>query len=190
VKDLIAEGKVSHFGLSEAGVQTIRRAHAVQPFAALQSEYSLWWREPESKVFPVLEELGIGFVPFSPLGRGFLAGSVTAETTLDRNDFRNNVPRFSEGNRRANQGLVDSLGKIASAKGVTPPKPHSLGSSRKGRGSCRSPGTTKIARLQENVGALAVQLTAEDHEAIQRALNANAVRGARYTAAMEAAVDR
>jgi aryl-alcohol dehydrogenase-like predicted oxidoreductase len=190
VKDLIAEGKVTHFGLSEAGVQTIRRANAVQPVAALQSEFSLWWREPEEKIFPVLEELGIGFVPFSPLGRGFLAGSVTAETKLDRNDFRNNVPRFSEENRRANQGLVDALGKIASGKGVTPAQIALAWILAQRPWIVPIPGTTKIARLEENLGAATVQLTAEDHAAIERTLNANAVRGDRYTAGLQAAVDR
>jgi aryl-alcohol dehydrogenase-like predicted oxidoreductase len=190
VKDLIAEGKVTHFGLSEAGAQTIRRAHAVQPVAALQSEYSLWWRESEGKVFPLLEELGIGFVPFSPLGRGFLAGSVTAETKLDKNDFRNNVPRFSEENRRANRGLIDALGKIASAKGVTPAQIAIAWILAQKPWIVPIPGTTKITRLEENIGAAAVPLTTEDHEAIERTLSANAVRGDRYTAKMQAAVDR
>ncbi len=190
VKDLIAEGKVTHFGLSEAGVQTIRRANAVQPVAALQSEFSLWWREPEEKIFPVLEELGIGFVPFSPLGRGFLAGSVTADTKLDRNDFRNNVPRFSDENRRANQGLVDALGEIASGKGVTPAQIVLSWILAQRPWIVPIPGTTKIARLEENLGAATVQLTAEDHAAIERTLNANAVRGDRYTAGLQAAVDR
>jgi aryl-alcohol dehydrogenase-like predicted oxidoreductase len=171
-------------------VQTIRRAHAVQPVAALQSEYSLWWREPEAKIFPVLEELGIGFVPFSPLGRGFLAGSVTAETKLDKNDFRNNVPRFSEDNRRANQGLADALGKIASGKGVTPAQIALAWILAQMPWIVPIPGTTKLARLEENLAAAVVQLTAEDHEAIERTLNANAVRGDRYTARMQAAVDR
>ena len=160
------------------------------PSAALQSEFSLWWREPEEKIFPVLEELGIGFVPFSPLGRGFLAGSVTAETKLDRNDFRNNVPRFSEENRRANQGLVDALRKIASGKGVTPAQIALAWILAQRPWIVPIPGTTKIARLEENLGAATVQLTAEDHAAIERTLNANAVRGDRYTAGLQAAVDR
>ena len=153
VKDLIQEGKVKHFGLSEASAKTIRRAHAVQPVAALQSEYSLFWREPEETVMPTLEELGIGFVPFSPLGKGFLTGKIDADTKFDSTDFRSSVPRFSPENRKANQALVDVITSFAEQKKVTPRKSRSPGCLRRSPGSFRFPGTTKLARLEENLGA-------------------------------------
>ncbi|WP_341316770.1 aldo/keto reductase [Paraburkholderia sp. IMGN_8] len=190
VKDLIQEGKVKHFGMSEAGAQSIRRAHAVQPVAALQSEYSLWWREPEETVLPTLEELGIGFVPFSPLGKGFLTGAITENTTFDKTDFRNIVPRFSEENRKANAGLVEVLGKIADGRGTTraqiaigwllAQKPWIV----------PIPGTTKLHRLEENVGAATVELSAEDLSAIEAALRQIKVVGDRYPAHLQQRVDR
>ena len=190
VKDLIADGKVGHFGLSEAGAGTIRRAHAVQPVAALQSEYSLWWREPEEGVFPVLEELGIGFVPFSPLGRGFLTGAISAETKLDSGDFRNNVPRFSTENRRANQGLVEALGAVAAGKGVTPAQIALAWLLAQKPWIVPIPGTTKLHRLEENVAAASIDLTVEDRSAVGRVLAEVPVQGERYSPAMQAAVDR
>ncbi len=162
VQDLIQEGKVKHFGLSEAGVQTIRRAHAVQPVTALQSEYSLWWRAPEAEVLPTLEELGIGFVPFSPLGKGFLTGKINENTTFDRSDFRNIVPRFTPEARKANQALVDLLRAIAERKS-----------------------TTKLERLEENIGAVAVELTADDLREIDSAASKITVQGARYPEELE-----
>src|SRR3989449_1994997 len=159
VKDLIREGKVKHFGLSEAGVQTIRRAHAVQPVTALQSEYSLWWREPEREVLPALEELGIGFVPFSPLGKGFLPGTIDETTTFDRSDFRNIVPRFTPENRRANQALVDLVSKIAGRKKATPAQIALAWILAQKPWMVPIPGTTKLHRLEENIGAVAVELT-------------------------------
>jgi aryl-alcohol dehydrogenase-like predicted oxidoreductase len=183
VKDLIAEGKVKHFGLSEAGAQTIRRAHAVQPVAALQSEYSLWWREPEQKVFPTLAELGIGFVPFSPLGKGFLTGAIDANTTFDKSDFRNVVPRFSEENRKANAQLVEVLGTIASDKGATRAQIAIAWLLAQKPWIAPIPGTTKLARLEENVGAAAVSLTAAELASIEAALAAIKVVGERYPAA-------
>ena len=190
VKDLIAEGKVLHFGLSEAGAATIRRAHAEQPVAALQSEYSLWWREPEEQIFPVLEELGIGFVPFSPLGRGFLTGATTAETKLGSGDFRNNVPRFSTENRRANQGLVDALGAVAADRGVTPAQIALAWLLAQKPWIVPIPGTTKLHRLEENTAAASIDLTPEDCGTIERVLAEVPVQGERYSPAMQAAVDR
>ncbi|WP_322093019.1 aldo/keto reductase [Paraburkholderia bannensis] len=189
VKDLIAEGKVKHFGLSEAGAQTIRRAHAVQPVAALQSEYSLWWREPEQKVFPTLEELGIGFVPFSPLGKGFLTGAIDANTTFDSSDFRNVVPRFSEENRKANAQLVDVLGVIANDKGATRAQIAIAWLLAQKPWIVPIPGTTKLARLEENVGAAAVSLSAAELAAIDAALAAIKVVGDRYPAHIQQRVD-
>jgi aryl-alcohol dehydrogenase-like predicted oxidoreductase len=179
VKDLIRAGKAKHFGLSEAGVQTIRRAHAVQPVTALQSEYSLWWREPEQELLPTLEELGIGFVPFSPLGKGFLTGAINEATTFDKNDFRNIVPRFSPEARKANQALVDLLGDIAARKKVTPAQIALAWLLARKPWIVPIPGTTKLHRLEENVGAAAVALTAADLRDIEGALSKVAVQGAR-----------
>ena len=190
VKDLIREGKVRHFGLSEAGVQTIRRAHAVQPVAALQSEYSLWWREPEQEVLPTLEELGIGFVPFSPLGKGFLTGAISENTTFDSTDFRNVVPRFSPEARRANQTLVDLLGKIAAAKKVTPAQIALAWLLAQRPWIVPIPGTTKLHRLEENIGAAAVELTAGDVADIDSAVSAITVQGARYPEHLQQLVGR
>ncbi|KML49979.1 aldehyde oxidase [Burkholderia cepacia] len=190
VKDLIREGKVAHFGLSEAGEQTIRRAHAVQPVAALQSEYSLWWREPEEHILPTLEELGIGFVPFSPLGKGFLTGAIDANTTFAANDFRNIVPRFSEENRKANAGLVDLLGRIATDKGVTRAQIALAWLLARKPWIVPIPGTTKLHRLDENVGAAAVVLTADDLAAIEAALQQVRIVGERYPASFQQRVDR
>ncbi len=190
VKDLIREGKVRHFGLSEAGVQTIRRAHAVQPVAALQSEYSLWWREPEQEVLPTLEELGIGFVPFSPLGKGFLTGAISETTTFDSTDFRNVVPRFSPEARRANQALVDLLGKIAAAKKVTPAQIALAWLLAQRPWIVPIPGTTKLHRLEENIGAAAVELTPGDANNVESAISAIAVQGARYPEHLQQLVGR
>jgi aryl-alcohol dehydrogenase-like predicted oxidoreductase len=190
VKELIAEGKVKHFGMSEAGVESIRRAHAVQPVTALQSEYSLWWREPEKEILPVLEELGIGFVPFSPLGKGFLTGAISAKTEFDKTDFRNVVPRFSEENRQANQGLVDALSKIAAQKGVTNAQIALAWLLAQKPWIVPIPGTTKLHRLQENMGAAAVELTATDLQTIENALTGIEVVGARYPAQLQARVGR
>ncbi|HSS45143.1 MAG TPA: aldo/keto reductase, partial [Thermoanaerobaculia bacterium] len=169
VKDLIREGKVKHFGLSEAGVQTIRRAHAVQPVTALQSEYSLWWREPEKEVLPALEELGIAFVPFSPLGKGFLTGKINEKTTFDSSDFRNIVPRFTPEARKANQGLVDLLGKIAERKKATPAQIALAWLLAQKPWIVPIPGTTKLSRLEENIGAVAVILSSDDLHEIESA---------------------
>ncbi|WGY70432.1 aldo/keto reductase [Burkholderia cepacia] len=190
VKDLIREGKVAHFGLSEAGEQTIRRAHAVQPVAALQSEYSLWWREPEARILPTLEELGIGFVPFSPLGKGFLTGAIDANTTFAENDFRNIVPRFSEDNRKANAGLVDLIGRIATDKGVTRAQIALAWLLARQPWIVPIPGTTKLHRLDENVGAADVVLTADDLAAIETALQQIRIVGERYPAQLQQRVDR
>lgn len=190
VKDLISEGKVAHFGLSEAGEQTIRRAHAVQPVAALQSEYSLWWREPEARILPTLEELGIGFVPFSPLGKGFLTGAIDANTTFAENDFRNVVPRFSEENRKANAGLVDLLGRIATDKGATRAQIALAWLLARQPWIVPIPGTTKLHRLDENVGAAAVVLTADDLAAIEAALQQIRIVGERYPAHFQQRIDR
>jgi len=180
VKDLIQQGKVKHFGLSEAGAQTIRRAHAVQPVAALQSEYSLFWRQPEEEILPTLEELGIGFVPFSPLGKGFLTGKITAETKFESSDFRSTVPRFNEENRKANQALVNLLTGFAEEKRVTPAQMALAWLLAKKPRIVPIPGTTKLARLKENLGALNVELTSEDLDAIESASSRIKVEGARY----------
>lgn len=190
VKDLIAEGKVKHFGLSEAGADTIRRAHAVQPVAALQSEYSLWWREPEQSVLPVLEELGIGFVPFSPLGKGFLTGAINADTAFAADDFRNSVPRFAAEARQANQVLVDQISAIAAAKGATPAQVALAWLLARKPWIVPIPGTTKLHRLQENLGAAALQLSADDLQQIGVALDSIAIVGDRYNAARQKLVAR
>ncbi len=190
VRDLIAEGKVKHFGLSEAGAQTIRRAHAVQPVAALQSEYSLWWREPENDILPVLEELGIGLVPFSPLGKGFLTGAITEQTTFDAKDFRNIVPRFSTDARKANQTLVDLLGEIAAARKVTPAQIALAWLLAQKPWIVPIPGTTKLHRLEENIGAAAVELTAQDLASIEQAVSGITVQGDRYPAHLQARINR
>ena len=190
VRDLIQEGKVKHFGMSEAGAQSIRRAHAVQPVAALQSEYSLWWREPETTVLPTLEELGIGFVPFSPLGKGFLTGAIDEKTAFDKNDFRNIVPRFSEENRKANAGLVDVLGRIADGRGATRAQIAIAWLLAQKPWIAPIPGTTKLHRLEENVGAAAVELSADDLSAIEAALQQITVVGDRYPAHLQKRVDR
>ena len=185
VKDMIGEGKVKHFGLSEAGVQTIRRAHAVQPVTALQSEYSLWWRKPEDEVLPTLEELGIGFVPFSPLGRGFLTGKIDENTTFDSSDFRNKVPRFTTEARKANQALVDLLGTIAARKNATPAQLALAWLLAQKPWIVPIPGTRKLHRLEENMGAVAVELTADDLSEIDTAASKITVHGARYPEDME-----
>ncbi|MGT2459531.1 aldo/keto reductase [Cupriavidus basilensis] len=190
VGELIREGKVKHFGMCEAGAQSIRRAHAVQPVAALQSEYSLWWREPEEKVLATLEELGIGFVPFSPLGKGFLTGAIDAGTTFDKTDFRNVVPRFSEENRKANAGLVEVLGRIADGKGATRAQIAIAWLLAQKPWIAPIPGTTKLHRLNENVGAAAVELSAEDLSVIEAALQQITVAGDRYPAHLQQRVDR
>ena len=190
VKYLIAEGKVKHFGLSEAGAQTIRRAHAVQPVTALQSEYSLWWREPEQEILPTLEELGIGFVPFSPLGKGFLTGAIKAGTTFGSDDFRSTVPRFSPQALQANQALVDLLGRIAQDKGVTPAQIALAWLLAQKPWIVPIPGTTKLHRLEENLGAAAVVLSEADLGRIAGALQEVEIQGERYSAAMQARVGR
>jgi len=185
VKDLIQEGKVKHFGLSEAGVQTIRRAHAVQPVTALQSEYSLWWREPEAEVLPTLEELGIGFVPFSPLGRGFLTGKIDENTTFDSSDFRNSVPRFTPEARKANQALVDLLSRVAERKKATPAQIALAWLLAQKPWIVPIPGTTKAQRLEENIGAAAVELTSDDLREIDDAASTITVQGARYPESLQ-----
>jgi aryl-alcohol dehydrogenase-like predicted oxidoreductase len=180
VKDLIQQGKVRHFGLSEAGAKTIRRAHAVQPVAALQSEYSLWWREPETAVIPTLEELGIGFVPFSPLGKGFLTGKISQDMQFDKTDFRNIVPRFTPENRKANQAMVDLLGKFAQQKKATPAQIALAWLLAQKPWIVPIPGTTKLDRLGENIGAAAVELTPDDLRQIDNASSRIPVQGARY----------
>jgi len=185
VKQLIEEGKVKHFGLSEAGVQTIRRAHAVQPLAALQSEYSLWWRRPEEEILPALEELGIGFVPFSPLGRGFLTGKIDENTTFDSSDFRNKVPRFTPDARKANQTLVELLRSIGERKRATPAQIALAWLLAQRPWIVPIPGTTKLHRLEENVGAASVDLTADDLREIDSAASEIEVQGARYPEDME-----
>jgi aryl-alcohol dehydrogenase-like predicted oxidoreductase len=190
VKELIAEGKVRHFGMSEAGVQNIRRAHAVQPVTALQSEYSLWWREPEEEILPTLEELGIGFVPFSPLGKGFLTGKIDENTTFESGDFRNTVPRFSAEARKANQALVDLIGQIAERKAATPAQIALAWLLAQKPWIVPIPGTTKLHRLRENVGADAAELTAEDLRSIQEAASQITVQGARYGEGSQRMVDR
>ena len=190
VRDLIQEGKVKHFGLSEAGVQTIRRAHAVQPVAALQSEYSLWWREPEEAILPVLEELGIGFVPFSPLGKGFLTGGISATTTFDASDFRNTVPRFTAEARTANEALVSGIKAIAGARQLTPAQVALAWLLAQKPWIVPIPGTTKISRLTENLGAAPVVLAAAELDAIQAALSQIAIQGDRYAPASQKMIDR
>ena len=190
VKELIQQGKVKHFGLSEAGVQTIRRAHAVQPVTALQSEYSLWWREPEAEVIPTLEELGIGFVPFSPLGRGFLTGKINENTTFDSTDFRNTVPRFTPEARKANQAMVDLLGKLAEQKKATPAQIGLAWLLAQKPWIVPIPGTTKLARLEENIGAAAVELTPEDLRRIESAVSKITLQGARYPENLQKMVGR
>jgi aryl-alcohol dehydrogenase-like predicted oxidoreductase len=190
VKDLIHQGKVKHFGLSEAGVQTIRRAHKVQPVAALQSEYSLWWREPEAGVIPALEELGIGFVPFSPLGKGFLTGKISDDTKFDKTDFRNVVPRFTPENRKANQALVDLLGRFAQQKKATPAQIALGWLLAQKPWIVPIPGTTKLHRLEENIGAVNVQLSPDDFRELEVAASKIAVQGARYPEELQKMVGR
>ena len=185
VRDLIQEGKVKHFGLSEAGVQTIRRAHAVQPVTAVQSEYSLWWRRPEEELLPTLEELGIGFVPFSPLGKGFLTGKMDEHTTFDSSDFRNIVPRFTQEARKANLALVDLLRKIAERKHATPAQIALAWLLAQKPWIVPIPGTTKLVRLEENMGAAAVELTPEDLREIDRSASQIVIEGARYPEQLE-----
>ena len=190
VKDLIQEGKVKHFGLSEAGVQTIRRAHKVQPVAALQSEYSLWWREPEAEIMPTLEELGIGFVPFSPLGKGFLTGAIKGDTKFDKNDFRNIVPRFTAENRKVNQVLVDLLGRFAKQKKATPAQIALAWLLAQKPWIVPIPGTTKLNRLEENLRAPAIELSLDDLRQIDSLASKIAVQGERYPESMQKLVNR
>jgi aryl-alcohol dehydrogenase-like predicted oxidoreductase len=190
VGELIAEGKVKHFGLSEAGARTIRRAHAVQPVTALQSEYSLWWREPEDEILPTLEELGIGFVPFAPLGKGFLTGAIDADTTFAAGDFRNTTSRFSTEARRANQALVDLVGAVAAEKRATPAQVALAWLLAQKPWIVPIPGTTKLHRLEENIAAVDVELTPGDLRRIAEALAAIPLQGERYPARMQALVDR
>jgi aryl-alcohol dehydrogenase-like predicted oxidoreductase len=190
VKQLIDEGKVKHFGLSEAGVKNIRRAHAVQPVTALQSEYSIWWREPEEQILPTLEELGIGFVPFSPLGKGFLTGKIDETTTFDPSDFRNTVPRFSPQNRKANQAVVDLVTRIAADKKATPAQIALAWILAQKPWIVPIPGTTKLHRLEENLGAVNVELTPDDLREIDEASSAIEIHGARYGEGSQRMVDR
>jgi aryl-alcohol dehydrogenase-like predicted oxidoreductase len=190
VKDLIHQGKVKHFGLSEAGVKTIRRAHAVQPVAALQSEYSLWWREPETEVLPALEELGIGFVPFSPLGKGFLTGKISQDTQFDKTDFRNIVPRFTPENRKANQAMVDLIGRFAQQKKATPAQVALAWLLAQKPWIVPIPGTTKLHRLEENIGAAAVELIPDDLRQLESAASKIPVQGERYPEALQKLVGR
>jgi aryl-alcohol dehydrogenase-like predicted oxidoreductase len=190
VKELIQQGKVKHFGLSEAGAKTIRRAHAVQPVTALQSEYSIWWREPEDEILPTLEELGIGFVPFSPLGKGFLTGKISEETKFDKTDFRNIVPRFTPENRKANQAVVDLLSKVAQQKKATPAQIALAWILAQKPWMVPIPGTTKLHRLEENIGAANVQLTADDLRDIDNASRKIPVQGARYPENLQKLVNR
>ncbi len=190
VKELIQEGKVRHFGLSEAGVQVIRRAHAVQPVTALQSEYSLWWREPEAEIIPTLEQLGIGFVPFSPLGKGYLTGKMDENTTFDSTDFRNTVPRFAPEARKANRALVDLLGRIAQRKNATPAQIALAWLLAQKPWIVPIPGTTKLHRLQENAAAAGVELTEDDLRDIDRAASQIEVQGARYSEAAQRMINR
>src|SRR5436189_5452451 len=185
VKELIAQGKVKHFGMSEAGVRTIRRAHAVQPLTAVQSEYSLWWRRPEEELLPTLEELGIGFVPFSPLGKGFLTGAIDEKTTFVKSDFRNIVPRFTPEARRANQTIVDVLRNIAETKQATPAQIDLAWLLARKRWIVPIPGTTKLARLEENTGAAAIRLTSDDLREIEGAASHITIQGARYPEHLE-----
>ncbi|CAB3868678.1 aldo/keto reductase [Achromobacter piechaudii] len=190
VKELIQQGKVKHFGMSEAGVESIRRAHAVQPVAALQSEYSMWWRQPEKEILPLLEELGIGFVPFSPLGKGFLTGAIDQNTKFDKSDFRNIVPRFSEENRKANQALVDVLKQIAAGLGATPAQVALAWLLAQKPWIVPIPGTTKLHRLEENCGSAAVELSAENLRSIESALSTISVLGDRYPAHLQQRVGK
>jgi aryl-alcohol dehydrogenase-like predicted oxidoreductase len=190
IKDLIQQGKVKHFGLSEAGVKTIRRAHAVQPVTALQSEYSLWWREPEAETIPTLEELGIGFVPFSPLGKGFLTGAISKDTTFDKNDFRNIVPRFTPENRKANQAFVDLLGRFAQRKKATPAQVALAWVLAQKPWFVPIPGTTKLHRLEENIAAADVELSPDDLSELNTAASKIAVQGARYPEELQKMVGR
>jgi aryl-alcohol dehydrogenase-like predicted oxidoreductase len=190
VKDLIQQGKVKHFGLSEAGVGTIRRAHKVQPVAALQSEYSLWWREPEAEVIPVLEELGIGLVPFSPLGKGFLTGKINQDTQFEKTDFRNIVPRFTPENRKTNQALVDLIGRFAQQKKATPAQIALAWLLAQKPWIVPIPGTTKLHRLEENIGAAAVELTREDLRQLEAAASKIPLQGARYPEELQKLVGR
>ena len=190
VKELIQEGKVRHFGLSEAGVRTIRRAHAVQPVTALQSEYSLWWREPEEEILPTLEELGIGFVPFSPLGKGFLTGKIDENTSFDSTDFRNTVPRFAPEARKANRALVDLIGSIAQRKNATPAQIALAWILAQKPWIVPIPGTTKLHRLQENVAAAAVELNRDDLRELESAASQITIEGARYSEGAQRMIDR
>ena len=190
VKELIASGKVAHFGLSEAGTQTIRKAHAVQPVAALQSEYSMWWREPEKEILPTCQQLGIGFVPFSPLGKGFLTGAIDEKTTFAKDDFRNKVPRFSEHSRKANMALVEQLSSIAKAKRITPAQVALGWLLAQKPWIVPIPGTTKLHRLEENIGAASVELSAAELASIGEALSRVTVQGDRYPAQLAALVGR
>ena len=190
VKDLIQQGKVRHFGLSEAGVQTIRRAHKVQPVTVLQSEYSLWWREPEAEIIPTLEELGIGFVPFSPLGKGFLTGAINEQTKFDKNDFRNIVPRFTPENRRANQALVDVLGRFAKQKKATPAQIALAWVLAQKPWIVPIPGTTKLQRLEENIASASIELTRDDLRQIDNVASKIPVQGERYPESFQKLVNR
>jgi aryl-alcohol dehydrogenase-like predicted oxidoreductase len=190
VQDLIREGKVKHFGLSEAGVETIRRAHAIQPVTAVQSEYSLWWREPEVEILPTLEELGIGFVPFSPLGKGFLTGKINESTTFDKTDFRNTVPRFSPENRKANQAMVDLLKQFAIRKNATPAQIALAWLLAQKPWIVPIPGTRKLERLDENIGAAAVELTSDELQEIEATASKISVQGARYPESVAKLVNR
>ncbi len=190
VMDLIAAGKVKHFGLSEAGAETIRRAHKVQPVTALQSEYSLWWREPEREIIPTVEELGIGFVPYSPLGRGFLTGAINKDTQFDKGDFRNIVPRFSPENRDANQAVVDLIGEFAKQKKATPAQVALAWLLAKRPWIVPIPGTTKVHRLEENIGAVNVQLTPDDLRRLETTTSKIPVQGARYPEELQKLVGR
>lgn len=190
VKNLIDEGKVRYFGLSEAGVDVIRRAHSVQPVTALQSEYSLWWREPETEIFLVLEELGIGFVPFSPLGKGFLTGKIDANTQFDKTDFRNTVPRFSEENRKANQALIDLVGRFAEQKNATPAQIALAWVLAQKTWIAPIPGTTKLHRLEENLGAVNIELTENDLKELENLTSHIKVQGERYSASAQKMINR
>ena len=190
VKELIQQGKIKHFGLSEAGVKTIRRAHKIQPVTALQSEYSLWWREPEAEIIPTLEELGIGFVPFSPLGKGFLTGAIDADTKFDSTDFRNSVPRFDKENRKANRALVDVVGQFAAQKKVTPAQVALAWLLAQKPWIVPIPGTTKLNRLEENIGAVSVQLAPDDLHALESAASKITIQGARYSEQHQKLINR
>ena len=190
VKDLIQQGKVKHFGLSEAGAQTIRRAHKVQPLTAVQSEYSIWWREPEKEIIPTLEELGIGFVPFSPLGKGFLTGAINTDTQFDKNDFRNIVPRFTAENRKANQALVDVVARFAQRKNATPAQIALAWVLMQKPWIVPIPGTTKLHRLEENLGALNIELSTDDLRELETAASKIPVQGARYPEELQKLVGR